>query len=387
MARSSLRAAFTLIELLVVIAIIGVLISLLLPAIQKVREAANRVKCANNLKQMGVALHNYASTYDALLPAGGRYRNGDLGPNYNYSPGVGPQDQGNWIVATLAFMEQDDYRKVFEPYLAPDGPGFYPNSGSAYAPTVYSIWDIPAHPELYAGAGATASPNYFAYRAQPPKYLICPSDNYLYWDTRPASNYGCCVSTIDQGHYGCSDNSPDYSSYAHLPGIPPAGPNRGQTSLSQVPGLFGTLCYMSPPSSTNDPGNNLHVSIAKDIPDGTSNVIALGEMLPYQSRENASFRWMSALTANASTLAPINTPTDCFNINWDCNGPDGTTPCSPGWHVASNYQLANAFKSKHSGGANFCFADGSVHFLTETIDHNLFQYLGCRNDGTAAQVP
>lgn len=374
------RRAFTLVELLVVIAIIGVLVGMLLPAIQKVREAANRVKCANNLKQMGLGLHNYASTYNDLLPAGGRYRNGDLGP-CGYAPGQGPQDQGNWIVATLPFMDQGDYYRIFQPYLAPDGPGYYPSSG------VYSIWDIPPHPELYAGAGATTAPDYFMYRAQPPKYIICPSDSsFVYWDTRPSSNYGCCVSTINQGHSGCGgDSSPDYSSYASLPGLPPAGPNRGLTSLSQVPGLFGTLSY-GPYPSTNDPGNNLHVSISKDVPDGTSNVIALGEMLPYQSRENASFRWPSALTANASTLAPINTPTDCFSLNWDCNDPNGV-PCSPMWKVNFNYQLANAFKSMHPGGCQFCFADGSVHFLAETVDHNLFQYLGCRNDGMPAQLP
>jgi len=100
------KRGFTLIELLVVIAIIAILIGLLVPAVQKVREAASRMKCSNNLKQLGVAVHNYASTYDARLPdAFLRFQNPGGGEGF----GSG----ANLMVEILPFIEQDALFKIF----------------------------------------------------------------------------------------------------------------------------------------------------------------------------------------------------------------------------------------------------------------------------------
>src|SRR5687767_2773557 len=106
------RTGFTLIELLVVIAIIAILMALLLPAVQKVREAANKMRCANNLKQFGIGIHAYHNDHNRL-PPGGRTRNADW-------TAWGHQEQGTWLVHTLPYMEEGELFRKYQPYIQED---------------------------------------------------------------------------------------------------------------------------------------------------------------------------------------------------------------------------------------------------------------------------
>lgn len=336
--------AFTLIELLVVIAIIAVLVGLLLPAVQKVREASNRMKCANNLKQFGIALHAYHDVQGGF-PPGGKFGSGKNvdGPDGNWD-----MSKGTWLVFILPYMEQAN---IYNHLRRLDNPRF-------------------------DSTGDLVSQKILPFKLP---YGRCPSDDYNP-ESPFYSNYNANIGPVCSNDNQCVLFDP-FQRYCQpsrsYKGQPPLGDWGYDSDLSHVrtdncfslsclPGMFGRM------------GGGVAI---KDVPDGTTNTILLGEGLPNQNgwmiHEGTAARGGWAYWDSAHLLIT------CTPINYYSG--DLTYPClhnlAAATHDAYNENLSMGAKSKHPGGANFCFVDGSVHFLSESIDPRTYNLLGCRRDG------
>jgi prepilin-type N-terminal cleavage/methylation domain-containing protein/prepilin-type processing-associated H-X9-DG protein len=287
-APTSRRCGFTLIELLVVIAIIGVLIGLLLPAVQKVREAANRVKCQNNLKQIGIALHDYNTVF------------------------------GNFPFGQAASLDRT--RCAWDAHIFPylELPFKVQISTSSTPPPLIAIRNVAINEKLVV------------------KMLVCPSNGI---EVDPSNGWGM-TSYL-------AVNAPDT--------------DQRDPWNNNTKGVFVYMVHYT--DGTRTVLANTPPTTIASILDGTSNTVMVGERPP-MPEINCGF-WAYAEVDSAMGLP--NTKQWCTNVDQFGKAcPGGKQWFRPPSEPVS-WCDGNHFWSRHTGGGNWLFADGSVHFLSYNI--------------------
>jgi len=365
LARSASRRAFTLVELLVVIAIIGILIALLLPAVQAAREAARRMSCTNNLKQYGLGIQNYISTY-GVFPIANQWVNNSL-------PAISAPALG-WMPRILPFTEQEQvYNQLDFINIAAK------TTGWAYGPTPIYV-DLEFINIGAGGAGGVQGSQIFQARAWGPPYARCPSDNSR--TTRGLLTWGNHDDVFEPSYGGSlgSQATPSANS-ACQPWLPFALKSTGHGNTyypDQVSGIFGRVIAISPTKLSY-------------VTDGTSNTIMVGETL-WQCHDHfgsyPAWDYNGGGDAHLSTVVPMNDMTTCHQpgvVDASIAGlagaqrdPQASNPACFQWN---NWNYSWGFRSKHPGGCNFLMADGSTRFLAQTINHVMYQRLGDKADG------
>lgn len=327
------RRGFTLIELLVVIAIIAILIGLLLPAVQKVREAAARMQCSNNLKQLGLAAHNYESSYGYFPPG---WRNPTPDANFTDIVQDPPLPETprftNLMVELLAYIEQDNLQKN---------------------------WDYTVLNRNLTEPPNFTTPGPRSTSGQVVKIFLCPS-------SAVAQNPVAIVNSPLTGtYYGLN-------SYGGVAGRISftARPSSAEFAGPRQPPAPAPLDYSGPILATLDGifYTNSRVRLS-GIADGTSNTFMFGER---QHRDRNFDRmytnfpiigWSGWAWANQGNAVGDYLLGTCRPINWmipdDATGPNSS---SNTWVR----QKLSSMSSGHTGGANVCLADGSVRFLRDS---------------------
>ncbi len=371
MTSSRSRSGFTLVELLVVIAIIGILVGLLLPAVQAAREAARRMSCSNNFKNIGLAMHNYHSAYKELPMFKGGTARLRGAPNPYRTTAIANQAGGgndglqlSVFVGLLPFIEQQGlWTEISNPYQVPVG---QPGAGLFFAP----MGPVPA-----MGLGRHAQNQYDPWLTELPT-LRCPSDPGAGLPSNGRTNYGAClgdsVRFINNGGYNAFRDMINSMTV--------------QRSNASLRGIFASR----------------RATKFRDILDGLSNTMAMGELITdlgdndTRSATGLSSGGANDLYTQPGTVCPLGNPER--PVFWD---PNATTIVAGaeqrrGYKWAAAYPIysgvVNIFapngrscginqgtpatwrpgiwgtSSRHQGGAHILMGDGAVKFITDSIE-------------------
>jgi prepilin-type N-terminal cleavage/methylation domain-containing protein len=340
------RRAFTLVELLVVIAIIGILIALLLPALQVAREAARRTQCTNNLKQLALGIHTYQANFGFLPPALQLNKASPTATGYD-DPSNSDRHGPNWVICILPFIEQQGLYKSF----------ILEEPGTKLPVNIEDQRNQPARSTILGA-------------------MLCPSDNNngtpflppLRSDpTWARGNYGANCGNWRLDSYG-----KNWAGWANTNTV--AGTNPQQYQLSR--GVMG-------------PGVSLKMS---QIKDGASNTMLIGEVRTGLNARDRRGVWAlgeagSSVISWHGCSGDANGPNPCNHRSDDIRGCSGIftafggggaeagpgaaymqTECMSCWMDCSSNSWQGTVRSKHNGGVMLAFADASVHFVSNAVE-------------------
>jgi len=344
---------FTLIELLVVIAIIAVLIALLLPAVQAAREAARRAQCVNNLKQMGLGVHNYLSTNNVFPPIMGNW---NLAGPATPLVGSGTWPLG-WAVAILPNLEQTT---LYNAVNFSNGTQDPPNTTVSY--TKVAAYVCPSESLAPGPWVASSFINYSANFGGPASI---------------ASNSGLIVPMSGNSTSNCQCGGGNIGSFG-TQGVTDGTSNTAMVSEKLI-GLGGTGVLRA---SVNARRVNFSVSPAGGFSPDNANGVAMAaayvaacKSVPGTATSTGSNMWNGAAWtgSHAGTLR--------FNAYDHVNTPNGITCSTSGGEDPGTYLTAITAGSFHSGGVNVCMGDGSVRFVKDSISPVTWWAIGSRNMG------
>jgi len=334
------RRAFTLIELLVVIAIIAILIGLLLPAVQKAREAAARIQCANNLKQLSLGCFQYF-TSNSTFPYGRKY---DIWDTYTWSENI------------LPFVEQTN---VYNDY-----------------------WTLPVKPYAMGDPGpngpigddSASGGRLITARTAVLKVFLCPSDVGPIGDEMTSQR----VCFMRGNYRGCTGSGDMYGQFTDKATPGPWGL-----------GVFGVTQKQSIAPGASPPTLALSIS---DVGDGTANTLLLSEGIISTETNGWGGVWGEQWYGNmggalfSASLTPNSSVADQVYGPCPADEPCSSIGGAP-WYFPNAQFSQAAARSRHTGGVNAAMADGSIHFFTNTIDLLTWRAMGTANGRDPVNVP